>query len=165
MTTNAIIPRKSPDMISTRNLYPGHPLYPGIGFPGSDLLTVQYYTLAYVFVPATGSLIVSGVGFNISSSLLYRCVYTGVNSTGDFFITNGGLVNATNITSINCGLAPTGFKVINGIVSVNLTVFEVMAGQNGYQVPSYFSSTGITPVVFNACFNRAKDGLETDVDW
>ena len=156
------VPVISKNLLATMSLYkPSGQLYPFAGFPGFNTLTVNYFWVSYEFQPVSGNIVLTGLGFNLSSALQYLCVYTGVNVTGGNFTVTSQPLNATNLTSVNCGLAPTGFLVINGFIIASIMLFErnIITSFTAYQVPSYLTTNN--SISYNACFNRAQDGTET----
>ena len=105
----------------------------------------------------------TGLGFNtlVPIRKQYQCVYTGVNTTNQTLIITTLLINATNLTTLNCGLAPSGYFLNQDVGKANLTIFEVdvLNASNIYQVQPAISAS--PTFNYNACFNHVKDGNET----
>ena len=132
-------------------------LYPFGGFYGANILTVQYYWTSVVTTPAN-TLAVTGLGFNVLRTLLYKCVFTGRNSTNGV-VTKSYFNTASNLTRLDCGLTPAGFAVVSGTSTVNLTIFEGNGDNStGYQV----QPLGSAAITYSTCMDGAKDGDETD---
>ena len=132
-------------------------LFPFAGFPGGNILTVQY---CWTSAGLSGrNVSVMGVGFNILATFKnnYLCIFTGRNATNTMVVSFLG--PATNSTTLNCGPTPSGFTVSNTSMLVNLTIFE--GNMTGYQV---LSANNVTLVNLNACFDQVMDGDETGLN-
>ena len=130
------------------------------GFSGANVITVQYYWTS-VATSAASTLIVTGLGFNAVVAQSYKCIFTGKNSSNQVRIQSFISSAATSLTTLNCGLTPSGFAIISGTSTVNLTIFEAnIDNSTGYQV----QPLGSASITYSTCFDQVKDGDETDVD-
>ena len=134
-------------------------LYPFGGFNDANILTVQYYWTSVVTTVAN-TLAVTGLGFNVLTAKIYKCIFIGKNSTNGV-VTKSYFNTASNLTLLNCGLTPAGFAVVSGTSTVNLTIFEAnVDNSTGYQV----QPIGSAAITYSTCLDGVKDGDETDVD-
>ena len=141
--------------------------YPFNGFFGFNILTTQYYWDSITY-SSTGNVTVTGMGFNVlndasvSPAPKYQCVFTGKNTTNGTIVKAYLSPNAINLTTLDCGLTPSGYNIGSGISAINLTIYEAnvndtLGNYKGYQVQPLNSAA----ISLNACVNRVKDGAET----
>lgn len=79
-------------------------LYAYNGFPGGNVLTVQYYWAVAVQRRILGDILVNGIGFNTIGNTTYRCRFTGKTANNTAYNTSNSNLSATNLTSLNCGI-------------------------------------------------------------
>ena len=104
---------------------------------------------------------VTGQGFDVLTSRIYICRFSGFNLTTS--VTISYFTTATNITTLSCGVTPGGFSVVAGVISANLTILEANLDLSDGTTILTSSGNISGAITFSSCNDRYKDGDETDV--